>query len=103
LQSLNPDYAAATFTNLRWIPNACLRHQLFPSRAFFIVLPVGNDRHRKLNHLFNIERIILYLLGDRLLDSITPIPFDTRRIFDKFSDIPDNNMKTAMQPIKEEC
>jgi hypothetical protein len=51
----------------------------------------------------NIERNILYLLGDRLLDSITPIPFDARWIFDKFSDIPDKNMKTAMQSIKEEC
>ena len=51
----------------------------------------------------NIERNILYLLGDRWLDSGAPGPFDTKWIFDKFSDIPDKNMKTAMQSIKEEC
>jgi hypothetical protein len=51
----------------------------------------------------NIERNILHLLGDRWLDSGTPGPFDTRWIFDKFSDIRDKNMKTTKQSIKEEC
>lgn len=49
----------------------------------------------------NIERNILYLLGDRWLNSGTLGPFDTRWIFDKFSDIPDDHMKTAMQSIKK--
>ena len=51
----------------------------------------------------NIERNILYLSGDGWLDSGTPGLFDTKWIFDKFSDIPDKNMKTAMQSVKEEC
>ena len=51
----------------------------------------------------NIERNILYLLGDRWLDPGTLGPFDARWIFDKFSNIPDKNIETAMQSIKEAC
>mgnify|MGYP001817095428 FL=1 len=51
----------------------------------------------------NIERNILYLLGDRWLDPGTLGPFDARGIFDKFSNIADKNMKTAMQSIEEAC
>ena len=52
--------------------------------------------------LNNIERNILYFLGNRWLDSGIPGLFDARWIFDKFSDIPDKDMKTAMQSIKED-
>ena len=51
----------------------------------------------------NIVRNILYLLGDRWLNSGTAGPFDIKWVFDKFSEIPDKNMKTVMQSIKEEC
>ena len=50
----------------------------------------------------NIRRNILYLLGDEWLKSGTLGPFDTGRIFDKFSDIPDENMQDALTSIKEE-
>ena len=43
----------------------------------------------------NIERNILYLLGEEWLKSKTLDSFDTKWIFDKFSDIPDKNMKDA--------
>ncbi|MGD2099394.1 MAG: hypothetical protein PVG35_17595 [Desulfobacterales bacterium] len=48
----------------------------------------------------NIERNILYLLGDKWLNSGTLGPFDTEWIFDNFSDIPHKNMKNALWSIK---
>ncbi|MEE4264267.1 MAG: hypothetical protein V2I56_16395 [Desulfobacteraceae bacterium] len=50
----------------------------------------------------NIERNIIYLLGRKWIESKTPGPFDTDWIFDKFSDIPDRNMKEALQSLKED-
>jgi len=50
----------------------------------------------------NIRRNILYLLGDEWLKSGTLGPFATDRIFDNFSDIPNENMKDALISIKEE-
>ena len=49
----------------------------------------------------NIERNILYLLGDEWLKLGTLGPFDTKWIFDKFSDIPDKDMKEALRSIKQ--
>ena len=49
----------------------------------------------------NIERNILYWLGQKWLKSRTLGPFDTRRIFDKFSDIPDKNIKTALRSMSK--
>jgi hypothetical protein len=49
----------------------------------------------------NIERNILYLLGRQWLKSRTLGPFDTRRIFDKFSDIPDKNIKTVLSSMNK--
>lgn len=49
----------------------------------------------------NIERNILYLLGNEWLKSRTLGPFETRWIFDKFSDIPDKSIKTALRSINE--
>jgi hypothetical protein len=48
----------------------------------------------------NIERNILYLLGKEKLKSGSLGPFDTRWIFDKFSDIPDKHMKAALRSMK---
>lgn len=50
----------------------------------------------------NIERNILYLLGKEKLKSGSLEPFDTQRIFDEFSDIPDKNLKAALKSMKEE-
>jgi hypothetical protein len=50
----------------------------------------------------NIERNILYLLGEEWLKSKTLESFDTKWIFDQFSDIPDKNMKDALMSIKEQ-
>ena len=50
----------------------------------------------------NIRRNILYLLGDEWLKSGTLGPFATDGIFDKFSDIPNENMKDALTSIKDE-
>ena len=47
----------------------------------------------------NIERNILYLLSNEYLKSGIPGPFDTKLIFDKFSDIPEKNMKYALKSI----
>ena len=49
----------------------------------------------------NIERNILYLLGDKWLKSGSRGPFDTGWIFNRFSDIPDKNLKDAMNSIKD--
>ena len=49
----------------------------------------------------NIERNILYLLGDKWLNSGDLGPFETKWIFDKFSDIPDKNVKNALRSIKD--
>ena len=49
----------------------------------------------------NIERNILYLLGEEWLKSKSLGPFDTGGIFNKFSDIPDKNMKDALGSMKE--
>jgi hypothetical protein len=49
----------------------------------------------------NIERNILYWLGNEWLKSRTLGPFDTRWIFDKFSDIPDKNIKAALRSINK--
>jgi hypothetical protein len=49
----------------------------------------------------NIERNILYLLGKEWLKSKSLGPFDTGGIFNKFSDIPDKNMKDALGSMKE--
>ena len=49
----------------------------------------------------NIERNILYLLGNEWLRSKSLGPFDTGKIFEKFSDIPDKNMKDALGSMKE--
>ena len=48
----------------------------------------------------NIERNILYLLGDKWLSSGVLGPFDTDWIFEKFSDIPHKNVKNALRMIK---
>ena len=48
----------------------------------------------------NIERNILYLLGKEWLKSKSLGPFDTGKIFDKFSDIPDKNMKDALESMR---
>ena len=45
----------------------------------------------------NIERNILYLLSNEYLKSGILCPYDTKLIFDKFSDIPDENMKDALK------
>jgi hypothetical protein len=50
----------------------------------------------------NIERNILYLLGDKWLSSGVLGPFDTEWIFDNFSEIPDKNVKNALQTIKNQ-
>ena len=50
----------------------------------------------------NIERNIMYLLGKKWIESKTPGPFGTDWIFDEFSDIPDKNMKEALQSIKQD-
>jgi len=47
----------------------------------------------------NIERNILYLLGNEYLKSGILGPFDTNLILDKFSDIPAENMKDALKLI----
>jgi hypothetical protein len=49
----------------------------------------------------NLERNILYLVGKEWLKSGTLGSFDTKWIFDKFSDIPDKNMYAALSTIKE--
>lgn len=49
----------------------------------------------------NLERNILYLLGREWLKSRTLNSFNTRWIFDKFSDIPDKNIYEALGTIKE--
>jgi hypothetical protein len=49
----------------------------------------------------NIERNIMYLLGTEWLKSENLGPFDTKLIFDEFSDIPDKNLKDAIRSIKE--
>jgi hypothetical protein len=49
----------------------------------------------------NIERNIMYLLGNEWLKSNTLGPFDTMLIFDEFSDIPDKNLKDAINTIDE--
>ena len=49
----------------------------------------------------NVERNLLYLLGDKWLNSGTLGPFETKWIFDKFSDIPDENIKIALKSIKD--
>ena len=49
----------------------------------------------------NIERNILYLLGKEWLNSGTLDSFDTSWIFERFSDIPDENMYAALRTIKE--
>jgi hypothetical protein len=47
----------------------------------------------------NIERNILYWLGNEWLKSRTLGPFDIRWVFDKFSDIPDKNIKIALRSL----
>ena len=47
----------------------------------------------------NIERNVMYLLGKEWLKSGVSGPFDTDWILNKFSDIPDKNMKDALQSI----
>jgi hypothetical protein len=47
----------------------------------------------------NIARNILYLLSNEYLKSGILGPFDTKLIIDKFSDIPDKNMKDALKSI----
>jgi hypothetical protein len=49
----------------------------------------------------NLERNILYLLGNEWLKSRTLGSFNTRWIFDNFSDIPDKNMFEALCTIKK--
>jgi hypothetical protein len=50
----------------------------------------------------NIERNILYLLSNEYLKSGGILSsFDTKLIFDQFSDIPDKNMKDALKSINE--
>jgi len=48
----------------------------------------------------NIERNVVYLLGKEWLKFGTPGPFDTRRIFDEFSDIPDKNTEDALMSLQ---
>jgi hypothetical protein len=48
----------------------------------------------------NIDRNILYLLGEKWLKTGTLGPFETGWIFDEFSDIPEKNMKDALMAIK---
>ena len=47
----------------------------------------------------NIERNILYLLSNEYLKLGILGPFDAKLIFDKFPDIPDKNIKCALQLI----
>ena len=49
----------------------------------------------------NIERNILYLLGQEWLKSKSIGPFDTGVVFNTFPDIPDKNMKDALNSMKE--
>jgi hypothetical protein len=49
----------------------------------------------------NLERNVLYLLGKEWLNSGTLDSFDTGWIFEKFSDIPDENMYAALRSLKE--
>jgi hypothetical protein len=49
----------------------------------------------------NIERNILYLLGNEWLKSGTLGPFETKWIFEQYADIPDKNMKQALRSIKQ--
>ncbi|MGD9287206.1 MAG: hypothetical protein PVG74_06310 [Desulfobacterales bacterium] len=69
-------------------------------------LIIGNDRkfftEAYTMKFANIERNILYLLGEEWLKSKTLESFDTKWIFDQFSDIPDKNMKDALMSIKEQ-
>ena len=51
--------------------------------------------------LNNIDRNILYLLSNEYLKSGILGPYDTKLIFDKFSDIPDKNMKDALKSINK--
>lgn len=49
----------------------------------------------------NLEHNILYMLGKEWLKSGTLSAFDTKWIFDTFSDIPDKNMNDALNCIKK--
>lgn len=49
----------------------------------------------------NLERNVMYLLGRQWLKTGTSGPFDTAWIFDTFSDIPDENMKDALNSLQE--
>jgi hypothetical protein len=60
----------------------------------------ANEAHQM--EFKNIRRNILYLLGDEWLKSGTLGPFATNNIFDKFSDIPNENMEDALISIKDE-
>ncbi len=49
----------------------------------------------------NLERNILFLLADEWLKSKTLDSFDTKWIFDQFSDIPHKNMENALMSLME--
>jgi len=49
----------------------------------------------------NLERNILFLLGNQWLKSGNRGPFDTKWILEKFSDIPQKNMIEALRSINE--
>ena len=49
--------------------------------------------------IINIERNIMHLLGKKWLTTGTSGPFDTDWIFYKVSDIPDKNMKDALDSL----
>ncbi|MGD8765973.1 MAG: hypothetical protein PVG87_26940 [Desulfobacteraceae bacterium] len=49
----------------------------------------------------NIRRNIMYLLGNEWLKSGILGPFDIKLIFNRFSDIPDKNIKDALRSINK--
>jgi hypothetical protein len=48
----------------------------------------------------NIDRNILHLLGNKWLKSKSLGPHSSRGLFDQFSEIPDNNLKDALDSLQ---
>lgn len=48
----------------------------------------------------NIDRNILHILGNKYLNSESLGPHSTTGLFDRFSEIPDKNMKDALDSMK---
>jgi hypothetical protein len=49
---------------------------------------------------YNIDRNILHLLGDKWLKSRSLGPHGTLGLFDRFSEIPEQNLKDALDSLK---